>query len=70
MKIMKTGDKITIIPSIALEELRLKDLAGQHATLVEEDLLPKHIGWWVSLDEGEYLGEREWFIPLSSIVQD
>lgn len=66
---MNTGQKITIIPSFALQELRLDDLVGREAILVEEDLLPKHLGWWVALIGEEYLGEREWFIPLSSIVE-
>jgi len=64
---MKVGQKITITPSVALEELRLNDLIGRQGTLVEEDLLPKHLGWWVALDGEQYLGETEWFIPLSSI---
>lgn len=66
---MNTGQKITIIPSFALQELRLDDLVGREAILVEEDLLPKYLGWWVALIGEEYLGEREWFIPLSSIVE-
>lgn len=66
---MKQNQEITIIPSIALQELRLNDLIGRKAVLVEEDLLPKHLGWWVSLIGEEYLGEREWFIPLSSISE-
>lgn len=64
---MKIGQKITIIPSIALQELKLNDLIGRTGVLVEEDLLPKHLGWWVAIDGEEYLGEREWFIPLNSI---
>ncbi|PWB10498.1 MULTISPECIES: hypothetical protein [Bacteroidales] len=66
---MKQNQEITIIPSIALQELRLNDLIGRKAVLVEEDLLPKHLGWWVSLIGEDYLGEREWFIPLSSISE-
>lgn len=66
---MKVDQEITIIPSVDLTELRLDDLVGRKATLVEEDLLPKHLGWWVALVDGEYLGEREWFIPLNSIFK-
>ena len=66
---MKPNQKITIIPSFVLQELRLNDLIGREAVLVEEDLLPKHLGWWVALIGEEYMGEREWFIPLSSISE-
>lgn len=48
--------------------MRLSDLAGRKAVLVEEDLQPRHYGWWVSLIGPGYQGEREWFIPLASIV--
>ena len=64
---MKVGQVITIIPSVALAELRLNDLIGRKGTLVEEDLLPKHLGWWVALEGEQYLGETEWFTPLNSI---
>lgn len=66
---MKTGQLITIIPSFALSELKLDGLIGRHGRLVEEDLRPKHLGWWVALDGEAYLGEIEWFIPLSSIIE-
>lgn len=65
---MKAGQKVTIIPSIALDQLRLTDLVGREVRLLEEDLFPKHLGWWVELDE-EYLNEKEWFIPISSISE-
>lgn len=65
---MKANNEITIIPSSELTAMRLDELVGRKAILVEEDLQPKHYGWWVSLIGPEYLGEREWFIPLASIV--
>lgn len=65
---MKAKTEITIIPSAELTAMRLSELAGRNAVLVEEDLQPRHYGWWVSLIGPEYQGEREWFIPLASIV--
>ena len=66
---MKPNDYITIIPSAALEALKLNELIGRKATLVEEGLTPRHLGWWVRLEGEPYLGEQEWFIPIMSIVR-
>lgn len=65
---MKKDQIITIIPSVQLSELKLDALAGRKAVLVEEDLMPKRLGWWVALIGDLYLNEREWFIPFNSIV--
>lgn len=64
---MTRNQEITIVASQELDELRLADLVGRKGILVEEDLLPRHLGWWVELKGEAYLGEREWFIPLKSI---
>lgn len=66
---MTINQEITIIDSPELSELRLTSLVGRKGILVEEDLLPKRLGWWVSLKGNSYLGEQEWFIPLKSISQ-
>lgn len=64
---MKPGDTIIILPSQSLIELRLEALAGLTATIVEVNGTFSHIkGGWVTLP-GQYLGEREWYIPYNSI---
>lgn len=64
---MKPGNTILIIPSIALSNIRLDDLVGLGATIVEVctkgDVV---IGCWADIHH-EYLGETEWFIPYNSI---
>lgn len=67
---MKAGQTITIIPSNTLQELRLNDLVGRKAVLVEKDRRPKRLGWWVALVGAPYLEEQEWFIPSNSIMPD
>ncbi len=64
---MKPGDKIMILPSQSLIDLRLEALAGLTATIVKVNGSFDHIkGGWVALPR-EYLGEREWYIPYNSI---
>lgn len=64
---MKFGDKIIVLPSCALSEMRLESLIGLTATIVEVNEISGSIrGCWVELP-GKYLGEREWYIPYNSI---
>lgn len=64
---MKPGDKIIVLPSYALTEMRLESLAGLTATIVEVNEISGNIrGCWVNLP-GKYLGEQEWYIPYNSI---
>ncbi len=64
---MKPGDKILILPSIALTNLKLDVLAGLTATIVEINGSCNHIkGCWVKLPVA-YLGEYEWYIPYNSM---
>lgn len=64
---MKPGDKIHILPSFALSELKLEALIGLTATIVEVNGAFDGVkGCWVMLS-GKYLGEREWYIPYNSI---
>lgn len=64
---MKPGDIVTILPSVALNQLKLEALAGLKATIVEVNGTFNNIkGCWVRLP-GYYLGEREWYIPYNSI---
>lgn len=64
---MKPGDKILILPSLALSKLKLEVLVGLTATIIEVNVISGSIkGCWVMLT-GEYLGEREWYIPYNSI---
>lgn len=66
---MKIGESISILRSVALERLRLNDLAGRTATIIE---INKGVdgsvhGCWVELDGEPYETEKEWYIPQSSI---
>lgn len=64
---MKPGDKILILPSQSLVELRLEALVGLTVTIVSVNGSFDNIrGCWVKLP-GEFLGEREWYIPYNSI---
>ena len=64
---MKPGDTIYIIPSLSLKYLRLEELVGRTATIVEVRGSFDNIkGCWVELPQ-EYLGEIEWYIPYNSI---
>jgi len=64
---MKSGDKITILPSSALLEMKLEKLVGLTATIIEINGSFNDIkGCWVELQR-KYLGEREWYIPYNSI---
>lgn len=64
---MKLGETIRIIPSTSLSKLKLDDLIGQDAIVVEINGTFNNIkGCWVKLS-GTYLGEEEWYIPYNSI---
>lgn len=64
---MQFGDIILIIPSCALQEMRLQELAGTQAKIVEVIIYAGKVrGCWVRLPH-EYLGDTEWYIPYSSI---
>lgn len=64
---MKPGDKIIVLPSAALTDMKLDALAGLTATIVEVNGTFDRIrGCWVVLPS-EYLGEREWYITYNSI---
>lgn len=64
---MKQGDPIIILPSYALSELKLEQLAGLRAVIVEiVGSFDSIKGCWVELP-GRYLGEKEWYIPYNSI---
>lgn len=64
---MKPGDKILILPSQSLVDLRLEALVGLTGNIVEVNGPFNNIkGCWVMLP-GKYLGEQEWYIPYNSI---
>ena len=66
---MKLGESVLILPSCALEEMHLGELAGVTAKIIDTgDLSRGETGYWVELPK-PYLGEKEWFIPLSSIIE-
>lgn len=64
---MKPGERIVILPSLALSEMKLELLVGTTAIVVEvHKTRGKISGCWVELPK-EYLGSREWYIPYNSI---
>lgn len=64
---MKAGETIMILPSWALTEMRLEQLVGKEAKILEVVGRFDNIkGCWVELPES-YLDEVEWFIPYNSI---
>ena len=62
--------EIVIIPSFALHEMKLDDLVGRRANVVE--ILKSHDGTirgcWASLIGEPYMDQKEWFIPYSSFI--
>ena len=62
--------EIVIIPSFALHEMKLDDLVGRRANVVE--ILKSHDdtirGCWASLIGEPYMEQKEWFIPYSSFI--
>lgn len=68
---MKYGQKIHIIPSVALAEMRLQELVGKEATVIEVVKNPDGTirGCWAELNGFRYEGEQEWFISSSSFVE-
>lgn len=63
-------DKVTIISSDELSEMKLEDLAGRRGNIVEPiyDKTTGVIrGAWVEFDGEPYLQEQEWFIPITSL---
>jgi len=68
---MKTNDKITIIPSIALSEMRMDRLVGRRGK-VTKIIYKKDrrvYGCWVLLDGAPFLDNHEWFIPFDSFTE-
>lgn len=64
---MKEGDVILIIPSCALTEMRMTQLVGVRATVIEIVMKNGTVtGCWVKLPFS-FLHEDEWYIPYSSI---
>jgi hypothetical protein len=68
---MKKGKEITIIRSVALENLGLGELSGRKATVIEAKRSKSGDvkGCWVSLIGRPFDGEQEWYIPYISIVE-
>lgn len=69
---IKAGDSVRINPSQALDEMRLTEIAGRKALVLETLTSPtrKNKGYMVKLSYGEYLGEKIWFIPAESIHRE
>lgn len=68
---MKNGQTVSIIHSIALSEMKLDDLVGRTATVVEIAYNKNNTirGCWVELDGEPFHDEIEWYIPLCAFVE-
>lgn len=68
---MKNGQRIHIIPSVALTEMRLEGLIGRSAKVSEILERPDGSikGCWAVLEGSPYEGEQEWYLPFSSFVE-
>lgn len=55
---------VQIIPSLELYNLRLSDLIGQVAEIVCHGTK----GCWVKLQDIDYDGHVEWYIPNDSLI--
>lgn len=68
---MKNGQRIYIIPSVALTEMRLEGLIGRSAKVSEILERPDGSikGCWAVLEGSPYEGEQEWYLPFSSFVE-
>lgn len=60
------GDVVTIVASDELGDMRLNDLIGQRGRVTSLLLARRNPGCMVHFKE-RYLGERNWFIPITSI---
>lgn len=69
---MKNGQRITILPSVSLEEMGLKKLAGRNAIISEILVRPNGSirGCWVVLEGKPFQGEQEWYIPFNSLLNE
>jgi hypothetical protein len=67
---MKQGDKVTIIPSSEICEMRMCGLCSREGTVTGIVYCKEGIkGCWVRLDGELFKGEQEWYIPFSSIIE-
>lgn len=68
---MKNGQRIHIIPSVALTEMKLEGLIGRSAKVSEILERPDGSvrGCWAVLEGSPYEGEQEWYLPFSSFVE-
>jgi hypothetical protein len=66
---MRTGEKICIVPSTKLTEIKLEQLSDREGN-IEEIVISKRnqlLGCWVKLEGEPFEKEQEWFIPTASV---
>lgn len=69
-RLLTIMNKVTIISSPELSEMKLEDLAGRQGEIAEPvcDKTTGIIrGAWIKLNGEPYLQEQEWFIPITSL---
>ena len=68
---IKDGSVVTIKPSEALSIMRLDNLIGREATIIQDltSIARLNKGFMVELTES-YMDETEWFIPIESIIDE
>lgn len=69
---MEINARVQIRPSFELIELKLMPLSMRIGRIVEieTNASGEEIGAWVELDGESYLGEQEWFIPITSLKNE
>lgn len=66
---IETGKDVSILASKELKAMKLSGIAGRTGVIAEDltDPLRKNRGYMIRLSGTPYLGEYEWFIPMSSV---
>ena len=66
---LKDGDKVRVVYSSALIDMKLMFLCGQRGTVVKCHFMNKTPGALVYIEKGKSAGE-EWYVPLQSIQSE
>lgn len=66
---LKEGDKVRVVYSSALIDMKLMFLCGQRGTVVRCHFMNKTPGAEIYIEKGKSAGE-EWFVPLQSIQSE
>lgn len=66
---MKPGQLVQVLPSYTLAKMGMKQLVGKEAAVISVvEKNGKTTGCWCEFDS-EWNGDKEWFIPINSLVE-